>query len=313
MEKNKAHTQRNRSLAIIAALLTAAIWSSSFVFVKMLLPEIGPFSIAGLRYFLGSVLLLPWVAKEMPALRQISRQGCIRLLLLGISSYVIGNGIFFWALEYIPTTTASFMMGLKPLLVLLAGIFLLKELPTRLQILGIAISLSGSIVFFKDGVTGGDPIGLVIAGVSILGYASFGILGRSLARDYQIGTLLRTAIPLALGGGLMLLGAIPIEGIPHLSPRGWALVLILAVVNTALGYILHNYAIKVLFAFEMDIFLSLAPLGTAVLAWLLLDEVMPAHQILGMFIVIFGVGLVQAASERSQKTEDVVKYSVPEP
>ncbi|MBN1266124.1 MAG: EamA family transporter [Anaerolineales bacterium] len=315
MDPQSSHTVRDRYLAIGAAVLTALIWSSSFVFVKMLLPEIGPFSIAGLRYFLGSLLLLPWVLPELPAMRQINKRGWIMLLMLGISSYAIGNGVFFWALEYLPATTASFMMSLKPLLVLFAGIIFLKELPNKLQIIGILISLSGSVFFFKDGLIGGQPLGLVIASVSIVGFTSFGILGRALAREQQVGTLLRTAIPLAFGGGLMLLVAFPLEGIPHLSSRGWVLVLILAVVNTTLGYLLHNYAIRILYAFEMDIFLSLAPLGTAVLAWLLLGEIMQIHQIFGMFIVIIGVGIVQAASSRRKENitgSDRIPFTVEE-
>ncbi len=288
-----------RLIAAAAALLTTAIWSSSFVFVKLLLTETGPFSIAGLRYFLGSLLMLPWVLKELPSIRRISRRGWILLCILGVASYAVGNGIFFWALEYLPANTASFMMGLKPLIVLLAGIVLLKELPTRVQILGIFISLSGSYLFFMNGLTAGAPVGLVIAAVSMFGYSTFGILGRALAKEQQIGTLLRTAIPLAVGGGIMLALALPLEGIPDLSEKGWGLVLILALVNTTLGYLLHNYAIKTLYAFEMDVFLSLAPLGTAGLAWLLLGERLSLNQIAGILVMILGVSLVQLSNTRA--------------
>jgi len=302
LARKRSHTSAAYWKAVVAAVLTALIWSSSFVFVKMLLPEIGPISIAGLRYFLGSVLLLPWVLRKLPDIRRINRRGWWMLLLLGISSYAIGNGVFFVALEYLPTTTASFMMGLKPLLVLLAGVLFLKEMPTRLQLVGIVVSLGGSVAFFINGLTAGSPVGLLIAAIAVSGYASFGIFGRALAREEQVGTLLRTALPLALGGGLMLLAAIPLEGIPALSPRGWGLISILAVVNTTIGYLLHNYAIRTLYAFEMDIFLSLTPLGTALLAWLMLDEIMPPNQIAGMVIVILGVALVQAARPCREET-----------
>lgn len=269
----------------------------------MLLEETGPFTIAGLRYLLGAVILLPLVLRQSSALRKITSRGWLLMALLGIASYAIGNGIFFLALQYLPTTTASFMMGLKPVIVLTAGIILLREFPTRVQVIGFMIALLGTFLFFKNGLASGAPIGLLIASFSMLGYASFGILGRSLARGQEIGTLLRTAIPLAIGGGIMLMLAIPLEGLPHLSSRGWGLVLILAVVNTVMGYLFHNYAIKTLYAFEMDIFLSLAPIGTAVLAWLLLDEVMPPNQIAGMLVVIAGVGLVQAAGASTKRKQ----------
>ena len=46
-----------RVAAIIEALLATIIWASSFVLVKMILPDIGPLTIAGLRYFLASLAI----------------------------------------------------------------------------------------------------------------------------------------------------------------------------------------------------------------------------------------------------------------
>ena len=46
-----------RPLAISEAILATAIWASSFVIVKIVLPHMGPLTIAALRYFLAFLLL----------------------------------------------------------------------------------------------------------------------------------------------------------------------------------------------------------------------------------------------------------------
>lgn len=95
----------------------------------------------------------------------------------------------------------------------------------------------------------------------------------------------------------MLLVALPLEGLPHASPATWGLVLWLAAVNTALGYILYNHALQVLTAFEMNVMLNLSPLWTALMAWFLLGERLSLWQWVGMVIVVVGVALVQRRQE----------------
>ncbi|RLJ01264.1 MAG: hypothetical protein DRP11_04705, partial [Candidatus Aenigmatarchaeota archaeon] len=121
----------------------------------------------------------------------------------------------------------------------------------------------------------------------------FGIMGREVARERLAGTLSLTAFPLGFGGGLLLLIALLLEGIPNFSPMGWAIVLWLAVVNTAIAYLLYNHSLQVLTALEMNVLLNLSPLGTALLAWLLLDEQLTPIQVVGMVTVILGVAVVQ--------------------
>ncbi|MBI4772386.1 MAG: DMT family transporter [Chloroflexi bacterium] len=108
-----------------------------------------------------------------------------------------------------------------------------------------------------------------------------------------MGTLPLTAIPLAFGGGLLLLAGLAIEGPSRLPAGTWGLVLWLAVVNTALAYLLYNHALQVLTALEMNVMLNLTPLGTAALAWWLLQERPAVVQLAGIVAVIGGVLMVQ--------------------
>jgi len=282
-----------RVAAIIEALLATIIWASSFVLVKMILPDIGPLTIAGLRYFLAFLVLLPFMINKRRAIQDISPKIWFQLSLIGLSAYMVGNGALFWSLKYLPATTVSFLMGISPLLILFGGVIFLKEVPSRLQIVGLMISLAGNVIFFSSGLQSGEPLGIAIVAFGLLGFTTFGILGRGLARDKSMNTIHLTGIPLGIGGGLLLLIAIPIEGWPIFNQKVLFIILWLAIINTAVAYILYNHALKTITALEMNMFLNLSPLGTAALAWILLGESLSFKELIGVAIVIIGVTLVQ--------------------
>lgn len=289
----KASGKTYRFIAISEAILTAAIWASSFVFVKIGLKDVGPLTIAGFRYFLAFVVLLPFLFRQASTGLQIPKRLWGRLFMIGISAYTIGNGALFWSLKFLPATTVSFLMSLSPLAILLAGIFWLREIPTKWQVLGVLISLVGSMLFFSSGLQTGEPVGILIALIALIAFMFFGILGREITRVKQLDTLTLTAIPLGIGGGLLLIIAFPFEGMPLLTTRTLGVMIWLAVINTALAYILYNHSLQVLTALEMNILLNLSPLVTAALAWWLLEEQMSLLKFVGMITVIVGVVCVQ--------------------
>ena len=278
-------------LAIAEAVLVNMIWATSFIIVKLVLDEISPLTISGLRYFIGALILLPFMLREKSAPMSVKTWGM--LLVLGTAQYAIGNGAVFWSLEYLPATTVAFLMGTITISTLIGGIFWLKEIPTTMQVIGIVVTLLGGTLFFANGMQAGEKIGIAIFFIGMLGMTYFSLVGRKVARAGAVSTLQLTGVPLLLGGIVTLLVAIPLEGIPSASPSTWGLVLVLAAVNTALGYFLYNHALQVLTAFQMNAVLNLTPVWTAVFGFFLLDERLGWMQMLAIAVVISGVMLVQ--------------------
>ena len=299
----KSPSDVQRIVAIGESALATVIWASSFVFVKIGLEYMGPLTIAGFRYFLAFLVLLPFLIHKGTMKQPISRGIWLRLFAIGISAYTVGNGALFWGLKYLPATTVSFLMSLSPLLILFGGAVWLKENPTRWQVFGVIVSLLGGVLFFSSGLQSGEPVGILIVLVGLIGFMFFGILGREIAKGKQLDTLTLTTIPLAIGGGFLLLIAFPLEGMPLLSTKSVGIALWLAIVNTALAYVLYNHSLQILTALEMNMILNLTPLGTALLAWWLLGERLSFLQIIGMVVMITGVIFVQRShNNRSEKT-----------
>lgn len=284
----------SRLFAIGEALLVNVIWASTFVLVKIGLENaLGPLTLAGLRYFGGFVLLLPLLGQSQHAHLPRRVSVWVRLVLIGISAYTVANGALFWGLQYIPATTGSLLLNFIPVIVLLMGIAWLKEIPTLIQVSGVVVAMLGSVLFFSPGLSAGDPLGIAVVSIGLLGFGVFGILGREIARDQMTDTLSLTAIPLAFGGGLLLLIALPIEGLPQPLPLAWLVVGWLALVNTAFAYVVYYHSLQTLTAFEANMLTSLAPVITAALAFLFLGETLEGIQFVGMAIVLIGVILSQ--------------------
>ncbi|MFQ5898759.1 MAG: DMT family transporter [Candidatus Methylomirabilia bacterium] len=288
-----------RLLTIGEGLLVSGIWASSFVIIKVGLAHAPPLTLAGLRYFAAFLLLLPWMAFGGGLTRNPARGHWGRLFLMGVCAYPLSNGALFWGLQYVPATTGAFLFSLLPLPSLFIALAWLREVPSRLQLIGLAVALVGSALFFAPGLSAGHPLALAVISFGVLAFGLFVVLSRSLARDRLVPTLPLTALPLGFGGGLLLVIALPLEGAASPSLQGWVAVLWLALVNTALAYFLYNHCLRIVTALELNVLLGLSPLGTALLASLLLGERVAALQVIGLVVAILGVLLVQWRSASS--------------
>jgi len=292
--------QPSRTLAIVEVLIVTTIWGSSFILVKRGLDYFGPLTIAGLRYMLGCILLLPLVLNRSFKINSLPRRTWLKLFLLGLSAFAIGNGVLFWGMQYTSATTASFMLNLTPLIVLFVSVPWLREVPTRLQVLGVIVCIAGGWLYFARGLSADPPSALLIMLIALLGFAFFALLGRDLSRVRTTNPLALAAFPLGMGGSIALLIGLLREGLPSAPLNGWLIILWLGAINTAFAYMLYYHALQVLTALELNTILNMSPLVTGLLAWLLLGDSLMQTQVAGIIVVIASVAIVQIKNRKSK-------------
>jgi len=302
-----AHLKLNRTflLALGEAFIAMLIWSSTAVGAKMALAYYQPLTIAALRYFIGFLLLFFYLMQRIDtraSLKKLDRKLWLQLATIGVCAYTIGNGLAYYSLQYLPASLVGFSDALIPMLVLVASIFILKEIPTRLQTAGMLICIGGSVLFLLLGGMdySASGIGFIFLGISILGFVCFNILSRFTARSKQTDTLTMTALPLGFGGGLLVILALSLEGLPAFSVQGTLIITWLTLLNTIVGYLLFNHALRQLMAVQVNAIMALTPLSTAILATLLLGESLNIWQYASMLVVIFGVFMVQVGRRKAE-------------
>jgi drug/metabolite transporter (DMT)-like permease len=223
----------------------------------------------------------------------------VYLLILGVSSYTVGNGALFWGLKYISSTGGSLLISFVPIFVLLFSILWLKEIPLPVQVIGMGMSIIGCIAFFLNSMRVENLVGICIILIGVVGFAVFHVVGRRITKNQDLDTIRLTAIPLGLGGGLLLLLGIVIEGMPSFTLIGLTILLGLALINTAIGYLIYNWSLQSLTAFEMSVILNLIPLFATIFAWIALGETIDSLQLIAIIIVVSGTILVQSKGRES--------------
>lgn len=279
---------------ILQALFVTFLWSTSWVLIKQGLQEIPALTFAGLRYAIACAILLPalWIRRR--EVRALSRGQWGQLAVLGVFFYALTQGGQFLTLNHLDAIPFSLILSFTPLLVAGAGVFTLRERPSRSQWIGIALTLVGAGVYFgPSNPFRGAALGFVLAGATLTANAVSSLLGRRVNRERVASPFVVTTISMGIGAALLLGAGTGMQGLPHLTAKGWGIVLWLAIVNTAFAFTLWNHTLRSLPATESSVINNTMLVQIAVLAWIFLGERLSALEIVGLVTVACGTILVQ--------------------
>jgi len=282
--------------AVVQALFVTFLWSTSWVLIKFGLEDIPALPFAGLRYTLAFLCLLPFALRsgQLGQLRRLPAGTWLRLIALGLLFYSVTQGAQFLSLFYLPAMTVSLLLSFTTALVALLGIFLLGERPSALQWGGIGLYLAGVLVYFYPvSFPKAEIVGLIVACVGVLANALSSILGRDVNRSGELEPLAVTVVTMGIGAVVLLGGGIAAQGLPRLTWTHGAIILWLAVVNTALAFTLWNRTLRTLSAMESSIINNTMLFQIAVLAGLFLSEPLSGRKVLGMILAALGTLAVQ--------------------
>lgn len=287
--------------AVLLALFVTALWSSSWIFIKWGLVEIGPLSFAALRYSLAALLLAPilLIGRSRRALASCGAGRWGLLIAFGLIQYGLTQAAQFVALTLLPATTLSLMLAFTPALVALLGAAFLGERMGWREAAGVAVFLSGAGLYFSArGLPAAQALGVAVGAVGVLANAAQTLLGRKVNRDTGLPPSLITAVSMAAGATALMTTAFAVEGLPQMSLRAWMIVAWLASVNTALAFWLWNRAQAVLSALESSLINNTMLIQIAVLAVLVLGERLTGVQVAGLMLAGLGVLFVQLSRMR---------------
>lgn len=293
MPTKPAHTK-----AILLAVFITFLWSTSWILIKFgLRNDLPALSFAGLRYTTAFVCLTVFIfanPTERANLKRLTRADWGWLALLGLIVITLTQGAQFISLSYLPANMVSLILNTTSMFVGLAGIFLLKEIPSRLQWFGIVLTLAGVGVYFLPlTVSGVLGFGLLAAVLTMIGNTASSLLGRKVNLQNHLSPLIVTFVSMGIGSIVLLIIGGVTQGFGHPSISDWGIIAWLALVNTAFAFTVWNYTMQTLTAVESSIINSLMMPQIAIMAWLFLGETISVKQIVGLILVGVGVLVVQ--------------------
>ena len=292
---------RSHLRAVTTALFVTVLWSSSWVLIRVGLDDeaLPPLTFAGLRYSLAALLLLAIALHRPTSRRELAELGAPRwrsLALLGVVFYAVTQGAQFVAIDNQPAATTSLTLAPTPFLVALLSQRSLGESVLRRQVGGAGLMVFGAALYFA-GDLGATVLGMTAAIIGLSANVASALVGRSVNRSRHLTPLTVTAASMTIGALLLLFVGLAVEGVPRLSGTAVALVVWLAVVNTAWAFTLWNASLRRLAAVESAAINNTMLVQIAVLAWIFLGE--PPGPLGWLGIAVVSIGALLAQSRRS--------------
>jgi drug/metabolite transporter (DMT)-like permease len=128
---------------------------------------------------------------------------------------------------------------------------------------------------------------------SLLANALSAILGRDVNRASVLDPISVTVVSMGVGSLVLLGGGIAVQGLPRLEPINWAIIGLLAVVNSAFAFTLWNRSLRVLSAMESSVINNTMTIQIPILAVIFLGEQLTLQQIAGLALAAVGTLVVQ--------------------
>lgn len=273
--------------------LLSLLWGGTFFFVEVGLTALSPFTLVFLRVSLAATALMIGVrALGYPLPRSF---GAWRpFLIMGVLNNVIPFSLIFWGQTELTGGLAAIFNATTPLFTAVLAHFVTDdEKLSGGRVAGLLLGLAGVAVMMGPTAFAG-PAGALLAQIAILAASlSYGVAGLFARRAFRAYPPLTTAACQLASSALMMLPiaamvdrpwTIAMPGFPVL-----AAVLGLALISTALAYLIYFRILKTAGATNLLLVTLLIPASAALLGALFLGEVLAPGELAGMGLIALGL------------------------
>jgi drug/metabolite transporter (DMT)-like permease len=278
--------------------------STSAIFVKL---STAPAPVvATYRMMFSIILLFPALFFRKDIIKEIQNLSKKQWLLGTISGAFLALHYVLWfeSLNYTSVASSTIFVTLQPLFAFTGGYFFFGERLKGFAIGGGVLAIVGSFIIgwgdFNVGGSSlfGDVLALIAAGTITVYF----LIGQKLRKAlslipyvliaYSSSTIFLLAHSLILGYSL--------TGYPS---SDWLCFFGLAFVSTILGQTILNWLIKWMNASTISMSILGEPVGTCILAYFILGNIITIHQLVGSIIILFGIFLFLKYNEPVEKEE----------
>ena len=284
----------NRDL--ITFITLSFMWSLSFIFYRIGVPEFGSLAFASLRVVLAGLTMLVFVL-----VKKKNRQGILKnwkvLTLVGLFSAAIPFVLFSLSARSVNAGVLAVLNASVPMMSGFIASTFFKDRLSKKQILGLVIGVVGVIILMSENLLGEQAAtsgsGLLSMGYALLACVGYAV-GANITRNY-----LDNVSPVAITAGSLIIGSVIMLPVafyefPYgksISLTAWVSVICIGVLSTAIALIFMNQLIKSIGPMRATSITLVIPIFAIVLGYLLLGEALDTPAIIGSVVIMFGTYL----------------------
>ena len=278
--------------------LTSLFWSLNWVIGRAIVGHVSPLAFTFIRWTVAVAVMLPFAWPQIRAHWPTVRRHWKVIVWLGAWGTGLHNAFAYVGVQYTTATNGVILNSSIPIMIILLGWLIYRDTITRVQALGVLVSLAGVLAI----LTRGDP--RVLAELTLNKGDLIVLVGMIFWAAYTIFLRMKPAeLP-----GLAMLACCGVVGVSILFPLFVAEMLLwegrieftLATVSAMLyvgvfpsfvGYIFWNKAVAEVGSNVAGVFVHLMPVFGSLLAWIFLDERIYLFHVAGIALILAGIAL----------------------
>jgi drug/metabolite transporter (DMT)-like permease len=285
-------------------LILCGIWGSTWLFIKLGLEALPPFTFAGIRFVIACAIIFSIILIRRIPLPK-ARADWILLVITGILSFGFNYGLVFWGEQYISSGLAALLQATLPAFGLVFAHFHLPgERLSWARIGGVVLGVCGVGVVFSNqlAVSGKRALAGCVALILSAMFAAYSnVLVK--ARGKKMDPAILAAGQMFFGLLLLLAVGFLLEGNPlrvHWTPMALIALLYLAVVGSVIAFMLYYWLVLNMDVTKSMLIALVTPVVAVLLGMIVLNEQIGWRTLFGGAMIILGIGLIVVRKARKQ-------------
>nr|WP_321456696.1 DMT family transporter [uncultured Cohaesibacter sp.] len=293
-------------------LFLTLVWASSFISIKVAVPETGPVWLAAIRVCIGFLVLLPWTFYKGLVLPS-SGKSWRNLIIISLLNVSVPFMLISWAELTITAGIASLLLGTGPLLSLIfSHLTTHDDKFNKFKVIGILLGFSGIILVVGHEALNTVGTGAVLSMIAVLGASvCYAISGAMIRQVKDIPpTRLATLILGFASCELIVLGLL--NGTPEIgaiSGKAWINLAFLGLLPTGLATILRYRLIWAIGASYFSLGMNLIPVFGVILGAQVLSEHIAMTTWIALMLILAGLMVARTTPKLASQKDSEPKQA----
>jgi drug/metabolite transporter (DMT)-like permease len=253
-----------------------------------------PVTLVEFRMLIGGACLLAVLVMGRRSELKLQRRHWGWVVVLGLSVALV-TYTYFVAISRLPIAVALVIQFTAPAWMALGEAIWYRCVPSVYVLVALGLTIAGVVLLtgvWRQSLNGLDPIGLLYAGLALLAFIAYLLLGRRVGRDLP--SLTSTAYSAVVAGAFWLIvqppWAIPAD---TWTPQHLPWIVLVGIVGMAIPFSLVFASLRRIDATRVGIVSMLELVAAGVIAYFWLGQHLDVWQIAGGVVVLVGVTILQ--------------------